>query len=100
MSTGKKFPAKRLAVLLLLLAGFLLGFLLENGYFDRWLPKEAQNGGVSESPAGDPSTRVHFIDTWQSDCVLIETKEKTVLIDAGDLNSSDEIGEYLKKAGV
>ena len=100
MSTGKKFPAKRLAVLLLLLAGFLLGFLLENGYFDRRLPKEAQNGDVSESPAGDSSTRVHFIDTWQSDCVLIETKEKTVLIDAGDLNSSDEIGEYLKKAGV
>lgn len=100
MRRKKKFFPGRFAVLLLLLLGFLLGFLSEKGYIDLGFSEKAQSAGLSEVLPGDLSTRVHFIDTGQSECMLIETKEKTVLIDAGDLNCGEEIGQYLNGAGV
>ena len=44
-------------------------------------------------------TSVHFIDTGNSDAILIKG-EKSVLIDGGDNNDEEMIVEYLKKEGI
>ena len=44
--------------------------------------------------------RVHFIDVGQGDSILIQTEEKTVLIDAGENGKGEEVLSYLNKQGV
>ena len=44
-------------------------------------------------------TSVHFIDTGNSDAILIKG-EKSVLIDGGDNNDEEMIVKYLKKEGI
>lgn len=49
---------------------------------------------------GQSIAGVCFIDAGQADSTLIMTKEKTVLIDAGEKDSAAAVCEYLKNAGV
>ena len=42
------------------------------------------------------TSRVHFIDTGNSDCILIED-EKNILIDGGDNGDGMRVLEYLAK---
>lgn len=51
-----------------------------------------------ESVEGD--VLVHFIDVGQGDCILIDTGEKTVLIDCGDVGSEGTILSYLESCGI
>lgn len=43
---------------------------------------------------------IHFIDTGQSDCILIEATDHVILIDAGDNNDEQMIVEYLNKLNI
>lgn len=43
---------------------------------------------------------VHMIDVGQGDSILIQTKEKAVLIDAGERDQGQTVCDYLKSAGV
>lgn len=46
------------------------------------------------------NTKVHFIDIGQGDSVLLESSGSFALIDAGDIQSKQQVTEYLKTAGV
>lgn len=54
----------------------------------------------TNGPTGEGAAEVHFLDTGQSDCTLILTGEKTVLIDAGTSDRGGSIVEYLEDQGV
>lgn len=43
---------------------------------------------------------VHYIDTGNSDCILIQTETKNVLIDAGDNDDETFVVDYLKKCKI
>ncbi len=77
---------------------FVLGFLCENGYIDG----AVFNPYGSERPSydGESPVEVHFIDTDQSDCILIKAGEKNILIDSGERNCKEIIGAYLDAEGV
>ncbi len=44
--------------------------------------------------------KVHYIDVGQGDSILVQTKEKNILIDAGTRKSSDNLINYLKKQHI
>ena len=50
--------------------------------------------------ASDLDVKVHFIDTGQSDCILIENGEKSYLIDSGEEKNSAKILSYLNKCEI
>jgi len=52
------------------------------------------------APDASGTVRVHFLDTGQSDCILITTPGKNVLIDAGNPDLGYRIVSYMKKQGV
>lgn len=52
------------------------------------------------SPTVSAEAEICFIDTGQSDCVLIKAPEKTVLIDAGERDCAGIIGDFLSREGV
>lgn len=43
---------------------------------------------------------VHFIDVGQADATLIISNNETILIDTGDIETSNEVVKYIKKLGV
>lgn len=45
----------------------------------------------------DCGLKIHFIDTGEGDCILIQTREDSALIDAGNLLSGYKLADYLKK---
>ena len=55
---------------------------------------------VSQGQAATKSLKVHYIDVGQSDCVLVEYGNKSMLIDAGDTDDTDTILKYLKKQNI
>ncbi len=44
--------------------------------------------------------KVHYIDVGQGDSILVQTKDKNILIDAGTRKSSDNLINYLKKQHI
>lgn len=55
--------------------------------------------GTTEFVDGS-STQIHFIDSGQSDSVLIHNNGRFALIDAGDTDDDELIVNYLKEQGV
>ncbi|MCI9405757.1 MAG: MBL fold metallo-hydrolase [Oscillospiraceae bacterium] len=49
---------------------------------------------------GEQIAAVHMIDVGQGDGILIQTREKTVLIDAGERDQGQTIYDYLRSAGI
>src|SRR5690606_14724480 len=43
---------------------------------------------------------VHFIDVGQGDSILVQTEEKTLLVDGGNRSAGQKVVAYLKKAGI
>ncbi|MDO4534415.1 MAG: ComEC/Rec2 family competence protein [Clostridium perfringens] len=48
----------------------------------------------------DEESEVHFIDTGNSDAILIKCEDKAILIDGGDNNDEKLVVSYLKNQGV
>ena len=59
---------------------------------------EEENNSVIKETEAD--TIIHFIDSGQSDSILIENDGHFALIDAGDRDDDDLMVNYLKKQGV
>lgn len=65
--------------------------------------EETTNTPSVEKPAEvvtDSKTTIHFIDTGQSDSILIENSGKYALIDAGDRDDDYAVKSYLTSQGV
>lgn len=92
-------PGGLFAALLALIVVFISAVLYESGIItDETYLKliSAVNGEITET--SDYS--VHFIDVGQAECILIETPDKTVLIDAGDVGCEKRIENYLRTNGI
>ena len=64
-------------------------------------PRERDLSGSSSSPLqSDYRLIVHQIDVGQSEAILIQGPEKTVLIDAGDRGRAGDLLRYLEEQGV
>jgi beta-lactamase superfamily II metal-dependent hydrolase len=50
--------------------------------------------------AAEVSNEVHFLDTGQSDCILIKAGNKNYLIDTGTSGAAEKIINYLSTVGV
>ncbi len=57
------------------------------------------NASPAVEPAGDRA-RIHFIDVWQGDAVLIEQDGLFAMVDAGTNESKENVVQYLKETGV
>lgn len=60
---------------------------------------------VLATPSASAATKydkmyVHYIDVGESDCILIISDSRSMLIDAGDIGDEDIIINYLRKQGV
>lgn len=98
MKSVKRKPKKFYIFLLLFFIMLILSYLLfENGIIseDAFLSAKRQIPVISENEA-----EISFIDLWQSESILIKTKEKAVLIDAGEIGYGDEIKAFLKSRNV
>lgn len=86
--------------------GLLLLVLLNNtffhiGFFNGYKAAAALGNGVKPYVSlGGGEAAVYFINTGQSDCSLIITNEKTVLIDGGDLDSGNIVVGTLRSLGI
>lgn len=60
--------------------------------------------GIGNSPADEGIkygiSRVHFIDTGNSDSILVENNGEYMLIDAGDNDDDETVVSYLKNKGI
>ncbi len=72
-------------------------FLFRNGIIseDIFLATKKDIPKLSENEA-----EICFLDLWQSESILIRTKEKTVLIDAGEIGYGDDIKAFLKSRNI
>ncbi|WP_051186122.1 hypothetical protein [Clostridium sp. BL8] len=43
---------------------------------------------------------VHFIDVGQGDCILVQARDKNLLIDSGSNSSSKKVIHYIKKLKI
>lgn len=48
----------------------------------------------------DGDLKIHYIDVGQGDCILVQTKQNTLLIDAGENNQGKKVITYLEKLGI
>lgn len=55
---------------------------------------------VSGDGLNENLTLVHFIDVGQADSILIESKGQVLLMDAGNVDDSETVIEYIKKRGI
>lgn len=58
------------------------------------------SGNAAEYVLRGRTAEVCFVDTGQSDCILIRTEEAAVLIDAGEVGCESTVCSALKKRGV
>ena len=95
-----------LTVAALVMVFFTLMTMSEMGWLPFEMPGWSDLLGMSEpyEPGaqleGEQAAAVHMIDVGQGDSILIQTREKTVLIDAGERDQGQTVCDYLKSAGV
>ena len=87
MARRKKKPSILLSliVLILLAVGAWRGGLLD---------------GAREYTPVEGTLEVHIVDVDQADCTLLMCEGGNVLIDAGDVETADEVVQYLKGLGI
>lgn len=95
-----------LTVAVLVMVFFTLMTMSEMGWLPFDMPSWSELLGMEEpyEPAqqltDEKMAAVHMIDVGQGDSILIRTKEKAVLIDAGERDQGQTVCDYLKSAGV
>lgn len=68
----------------------------EGGLFSFWNSKPI----AIEDTVAEGEMKVSFLDVGQGDATLIQTKEKSALIDAGNNRRGEDVVEDLKKRGI
>ena len=63
-------------------------------------PSNTPSVHQTAEPIEEKRVRIHFIDTGNSDAILIEQGEHAALIDGGDNNDEVLVVEYIKKLGI
>lgn len=96
----RKIKTRIAWLVLLLLSVTLMG--CHKGTASQMLDRVTGQAGPSiETSNLEPSNlKVHFMDVGQGDSILLQTHNKTMLIDAGTRSSSDKLIKDLKKLGV
>lgn len=87
MARKKKKPSLLLSLLLLVLIAI-----------GAW-----RGGLLDEARTYEPvegTLEVHIVDVDQADCTLIISEAGNVLIDAGDVETADEVAQYLTELGI
>lgn len=74
----------------------VLAILLSLAFRRQWLRWQIKE------PLTDTSglLKVHFIDAGQSDCILVQSEDKNLLIDAGDNLTGGKVVDYLRSQGI
>lgn len=98
---------KRCLTILLLLLFLLCGCTEANN------PESAQPVAVTETiaetePPTEPETqppepaelKMHVLSVGQADCILLQCNGETLLIDAGTVNTAEEVVSYLQEQGI
>lgn len=93
---------KRKILTSLLILMFLFSFLIEHvPSMPEWNSIFSKLGiGEEEIPFSDAPLKVIFPDVGQGDCAIVIADGETLLIDAGNPESSDNILKILKKSSV
>lgn len=95
-----------LMVAVLVMVFFTLMTMSEMGWLPFDMPSWSDLLGMEEpyepvqQLTDEKMAAVHMIDVGQGDSILIQTKEKAVLIDAGERDQGQTVCDYLKSAGV
>lgn len=58
------------------------------------------NDSLSSSISSDKNVKIHFIDTGNSDAILIQDGKTFILIDGGDNDDEGLMVDYLNNQGV
>lgn len=59
-----------------------------------------ENNIESDTQSNTQISEIHFIDTGNSDAILIKQGDKSALIDAGDNDDEQRVVKYLKNQGI
>lgn len=97
-----KKRGSRTLVTIIIAIIFLISAVIDNRFpglhlFD---PTARTKNAITLSSEEEGAAEVHFLDTGQSDCILILTESSAVLIDAGTSDKSGIITDYLGEQGV
>ena len=66
----------------------------------KWCKPFLSKDSSADSALKSGTAEVCFVDTGQSDCILIRTEEAAVLIDAGEVGCEGAVCSALEKRGV
>ncbi len=87
MARRRKKPSIVLSLIVLIL--LVIG-AWRSGIFGNTRPYETVEGSIE----------VHIVDVGQADCTLILSENGNILIDAGDIDTTDEVKAYLEAVGI
>ena len=87
MARRKKKPSILMTLILLVILAF---FAWRGGLFGEKRQQETVEGMLE----------VHIVDVDQADCTLVIAEGGNVLIDAGDVETADEVAQYLRDLGI
>lgn len=76
----------------------LIWLLSETGVVD--FDKLKEKAGFSDAPAVDADMSVHFIDVGQGDSTLVVSNGEAMLVDAGERDCGQIVGDYLDEMGI
>lgn len=98
---------KRYKIILCFILFFAIGMLsptsssanIEKNYDDKQTVTKKTEEKV-EPEAKASNIKIHFIDTGNSDCTFIQSRDKNMLIDGGNNNDEQRIVNYLNDLGI
>lgn len=68
--------------------------------FNGWTDVAVMLGFTNPSVTPEGEMEVHFIDVGNADCIFVRQEDKTMLIDAGEAHTDEEVVAYLQSYGV
>ena len=88
---------KKLSALIFVVV-IAIGLFLARPYYSQI--KELLLGGARDVEVVDGTLELYIIDVGQADAILIKSEDGNILIDSGDLETKNELKEYLIAQGV
>ncbi len=103
MRLFKNENAKKIAGAIILLLMVLVSIFLSYGdvkNFNWHSIFDKSNISDITTKKYDAEMQVHFLDAGKADCAYIKCKDKHILIDAADVETTNSVVEYLKRQNV